>query len=178
MGVQAALLELNDGLRSLAAHVKVLASEAQQTPHAQDHFLAGILYDAAQDAKGWLRGARKAARAALEKADDQAASRKALTECHHQLERMRNGLACELRRRRRLADLGDLATRHAETWGGWAEKTRDHVRDLAKMWRCVDGLIGRCWREMAGLAAPVQVQNLVVGKQIIRPRSRQGTAHG
>jgi hypothetical protein len=173
MGVQAALLELNDGLRSLAAHAKVVAREAQRTPHDEDHFLAGTLYDAAQDAKGWLRAARKAARKALKNFADPAASREALSECQHQLERMRNGLACELRRRRRLADLGDLATRHAETWGGWAEKTRGHVRDLAKVWRCVDGLIGRCWREMAGRAAPVQIHNLVVGKQVIRTLAKR-----
>jgi hypothetical protein len=168
MGVQAALLELNDGLRSLAARVKVVAVEAQRTPHAEDHILPGILFDAAEDARSWLRDARKAAREALKNADDPAAARQALTECQHQLERMRGGLACELRRRRRLADLSDLATRRGDIWGGWAKETREHVHELAKVWRCVDGLISRCWREMAGSpVAPVQIHNLVVGKQIV-----------
>jgi hypothetical protein len=172
MGVQAALLELNDGLRSLAAHVKVVAVEAQRTPHSGDHVLPGILFDAAEDARAWLREARKAASEALNSVDDPATVRQALTDCQHQLERMRSGLACELRRRRRLADLSDLAARHRDVWGGWAKKNREHVRQLAKVWRRVDGLINRCWREMAGTpAAPVQIHNLVVGKQIIGRRA-------
>jgi hypothetical protein len=178
MGVQAALLELNDGLRSLAARVEVVARETRRAPHGEDH-VAGILNDAAEDAKGWLRAARRAARRALKGFDNPAVERQALTECQHQLQRMRNGRAGELRRRRRLAELSDLATSHADLWGDWAKTTRRHVRGLAKVWRCVDALMNRCWREMAArTAAPVEIQNLVVGKQILRPHSRQGGAHG
>lgn len=145
MPLDAALLELKDRLKRLAAAVVVLKKRLADGCPDESHYLVGRMHDAVTAAAGWLRKARRAVRRA---ADDPAAARKPLVKFDHVFAKLRQELRRDLTSPQPLADLADLGRRKKE-WADWVGDVRSAATDLRRATTATSRTRHTCWRELA-----------------------------
>ncbi|HYV40003.1 MAG TPA: hypothetical protein VE988_30235 [Gemmataceae bacterium] len=177
MALEAALLDLGDRWKRLAAHVETVENRACDTPDGHEHYLAGEISDAARDAIGWLRKARRTtqrARRELVKNNDIRRVRDALSKCQQFMKCLRRGPARVLLSARKKADLKDLARRHPKHWSDWVADVKAALQDLRKPWRAASRALSRSWQDLAeyATAGQVTIHNVAVGQQIVGKRGK------
>lgn len=170
MPLDAALLELKDRLKRLAAALVVVKKRLADGCPDESHYLVGRMQDAVTAAAGWLRKARRAVRHA---ADDPAGTRKALAKFDHVFGKLRQELRRDLTGPQRLTDLSDLGRRKQE-WGVWVAEVLATAVDLRRATTTTARALHACWRELAGqttvAGVTIRNTNVVVTGRRDRPK--------
>lgn len=173
MALEAAFLELRDGLKRLAAQLQQLQDRVRDGCPDEAHCVAVRLNDSVPVLAGWLRKSRKQVRtgSAALAAGDLAAARRALSASERSLEKLRRDLRRELTRRDRLLDLADLRSRKPRTWGPWVDEVLPALREVRKQEAAVRQSLSQCWKELAAQTQPgLTITSVGIGIEVVEPR--------